>query len=204
LFNEAGRLRRQYPGKSDDEIAALESAHRNESRAKLLLFEKAGGTDKDRFRLLNALYELANAATLPLLVPSAADTPWVGPALDAKLGDTANHAIRIGEASTSTPFYQGGMEVGGSKMLVGKTYKVNIWGLFNPKKDSETKIFSFLKSLQDEAAEAGAERLQIIGSHIANDKLKIASYVQSLAKGRGFSFQGADGRYYLSMPITPK
>jgi hypothetical protein len=40
---------------TDDQIAAAESAHRNEATAKLLLFQHMGGTEKDRFRLLDAL-----------------------------------------------------------------------------------------------------------------------------------------------------
>ncbi|WP_075087980.1 RHS repeat domain-containing protein [Verrucomicrobium spinosum] len=87
MFTEAGRLRRANPGKTDDEIAVIESARRNQAQAKWLLWKEVGSkTDKDRFRILDALHDLASVATLPLMVPSAAGTPWVGTKLATQVG----------------------------------------------------------------------------------------------------------------------
>jgi hypothetical protein len=87
LFTHTGRLRAKYPGKSDDEICAIESAKRNAARARLLLYESLGSPiDKKRFTILSALNDLAGVATMPLMIPSASGVPWVGSRLAPSIG----------------------------------------------------------------------------------------------------------------------
>jgi len=90
VLTRTGELRGKYKGLSDDQIFVTESARLNASQAKLLLWQNEGSkTDKQRWGVLNALHDLASVATLPLVVPSAASTPFVGTSLSTKVGSGA-------------------------------------------------------------------------------------------------------------------
>ena len=189
-----------YKGMSDEQIFQTVADHQNlvEARRSLVAHETRGA-----FRVYTALLDLTVvAASIPFQVPSAASIPWLGKNLAARLGGdpNPNAAIRIGVASG--PSIREGYDVGGSAMLMGSKYKVNIWGLYARSNESRG-LGPLVQSYRGEAAEAGATRLEIIGTHVRNEQLLNPAIVARAARQNALSYRTVDDRAIFSTPITP-
>ncbi len=82
-FTTKWDLRQKYKGESDQDIALMESARRNNVRAQVLLAKEGlldeSSVQKLKLRVAFGMWELtAIAASIPFQAPSAASLPWVG------------------------------------------------------------------------------------------------------------------------------
>ena len=89
-------------------------------------------------------------------------------AVEQEVQDEPVALVPLGQAAfdTGTARTVAGYDVYGNAGVVGRTYNVNIWGLYrNP--DSRG-MDALIGALRDEASAAGASRISISGNWISN------------------------------------
>ena len=113
-------------GMSYKDIAQWEADKNNTTRARFALYQTFGSQiDMERFRVMDALSDLASVSTMALSGPKA---PRLSAVADFA---SSNPGVRIGEASGTRTI--AGYDLGGSTAMFGDTYKANLWGVFAKK-----------------------------------------------------------------------
>ena len=93
-----------------------------------------------------------------------------------------------------------GYELAGNAGLVGRTYNVNVWGLYST--EGSQGLGALSNALRAEANAAGAARLNITGNAVINKQLMNPNLFGRAARMNGFTFRQINpNSVFLSSPI---